>query len=254
MRVLTNSDASLGAQPITRLVVAPHADDEALGCGGMLAKYPHECAVVVLAEPDDVRVKEFSEAQQILGYHKAFFLDCPDGNVGQDMHGLVGLLDRVLNICRPIELYLPYPSVHQDHVAAYEAGVRSARLSMTVGHWFPPTVMVYDVAAYDLQLYPTDLRWNFFESLSEDEVDRKINAVGAYASQQVQGPHPLNGIKQSAHALGAARQVAFAEQYALVRAVRGQPDKPPERQDPEYRLPLQRDAAVSVWETEVTDR
>jgi N-acetylglucosamine malate deacetylase 1 len=30
-----------------RLVLAPHCDDETLGCGGLLAKYPDECGVVV---------------------------------------------------------------------------------------------------------------------------------------------------------------------------------------------------------------
>ncbi len=49
---------------ISRLVIAPHCDDESLGCGGLLAKYPSECAVVVLAKPDDVRRKEFEEARQ----------------------------------------------------------------------------------------------------------------------------------------------------------------------------------------------
>lgn len=207
---------------IRRLVLAPHADDEVLGCGGLLAKYPEESAVLVLARPDGVRAKEFEAAREILGYSTAIFLDLPDGRVGQDMHDLVGMLDSVLGNCRPDELYLPYPSTHQDHVAAYEAGMRSARLSMNAHHWYPPTVMVYDVPAYDLALYPSDLRWNVFESLDESEVDRKVMAVMAYASQQVQGPHPLNGVKDGAHALGSPRQVAWAEQYALVRAVRTQ--------------------------------
>lgn len=204
-----------------RVVVAPHADDETLGCGGLLAKYRDECAVVVLAHVDHTRAAEFHRAQRLLGYSRAYLLDLPDGSVGSDMHSLVGLMDRVLNACKPQELYLPYPSLHQDHVAAYEAGMRAARLSMSEGHWFPPTVMVYDVAAYDVSLYPTDLRWNVFESLEESHVDKKVQAVSAYASQHVQGPHPVNGIKQSAHAIGSARQVAWAEQYALVRSVRG---------------------------------
>ncbi len=220
MRIIPSSDKPRDLERVHRLIVAPHADDEALGCGGLLAKYPDDSAVVVLARPDDIRAKEFEAAQEILGYSAAAFLDLPDGSVGQDMHNLVGLLDTVLCACRPEELYLPYPSTHQDHVATYEAGMRSARLSMSAHHWFPPTVMVYDVPAYDLALYPTDLRWNVFESLDESQVDKKVEAVVAYASQQVQGPHPLNGIKQSAHALGSPRQVAFAEQFALVRAVR----------------------------------
>ncbi|HEU4511965.1 MAG TPA: PIG-L deacetylase family protein [Nocardioidaceae bacterium] len=205
---------------VSRVVLAPHADDEVLGCGGLLAKYPEECTVVVLATPDDVRAKELERARDVLAYRQIILLDLPDGSVGDNMRELVGQLDWVLNVCRPEELYLPYPSVHQDHVATYEAGMRSARLSMNSSHWFPPSVLVYDVAAYDVELYPTDLRWNVFESLNETQVDKKVEAVAAYASQQVEGPHPLNGVKEAAHALGSARQVAWAEHYALVRAVR----------------------------------
>lgn len=217
------NQASWHSRPeaVRRLIVAPHADDEVLGCGGLLAKYPDECGVVVLAEPTEDRAREFKHAQRILGYDEAYFLNLSDGNVGSNMHTLVGLLDQVLEVCRPEELYLPYPSMHQDHVAAYEAGMRSARLSMSAMHWFPPSVFVYDVAAYDISLYPTELRWNIFEELGEVEIDKKVLAVAAYVSQQVQGPHPLNGIKQAAHALGSGRQVGWAEQYALVRAVRG---------------------------------
>ncbi|KQX75832.1 hypothetical protein ASD10_11990 [Aeromicrobium sp. Root472D3] len=202
-------------------MVAPHADDESFGCGGVLAKYPEHSAVVVVAAADEDRRLECKRAQEVLGYRETHFLDLVDGAVGTDMHRLVGLLDDVLNISRPLELYLPYPSMHQDHVATYEAGMRAARLSMTPGHWFPPTVLVYDVAAYDVDLYPTNLQWNVFEPLAEDAIDLKVEAVRSYMSQQVAGPHPANGIKQTAHAIGSARQLHWAEQFALVRTVRG---------------------------------
>ena len=208
-------------RPARRVVIAPHADDETLGCGGLLAKYHDECAVIVLAHVDDTRAAEFRHAQELLGYPLAYLLDLPDGNVGRDMHSLVGLIDNALRMCKPHELYLPYPSLHQDHVAAYEAGMRAARLSMTEGHWFPPTVMVYDVNAYDVSLYPTDLRWNVFESLDEVDIDKKVVAASAYRSQQVSGHHPVNRIKECAQAIGSVRQLAWAEQYALVRFVRG---------------------------------
>ena len=203
-----------------RMIIAPHCDDESLGCGGLIAKYPRECTVVVLAEPDEVRRKEFDAARSILGYQDAIFLDLPDGYVGADMHQLVGHLDRLTAQVQPDELYLPYPSMHQDHVAGYEAGVRASRLSMSEGHWFTPSVFVYDVAAYDLNLYPTDLKWNTFESLTHEEVYAKAEAVAHYASQQVLTPHPANSIRQQARSLGAARQVQWAEQYSMIRAVR----------------------------------
>jgi LmbE family N-acetylglucosaminyl deacetylase len=207
-------------RPLTRLIVAPHCDDEALGCGGLIAKFPEQCSVVVLARPDEIRRKEFEEARAILGYSDAHFLHLPDGYVGADMAHLVRMLDELLAEVRPDELYLPYPSMHQDHIAGYEAGVRTSRLSMSEGHWFAPSVFVYDVAAYDLDLYPTDLKWNTFEALSEEHIDAKTEATAQYASQRVLTPHPANSIKKQAEATGAARQVLWAEQYAMVRAVR----------------------------------
>jgi LmbE family N-acetylglucosaminyl deacetylase len=212
--------AQRGRPRLTRLIIAPHCDDESLGCGGLIAKHPEECTVVVLAKPDEIRRKEFDEAQAILGFSMAHFFDLPDGYVGADMSGLVSKLDRLIAEIRPDEMYLPFPSLHQDHIAGYEGGMRAARLSMSEGHWFTPAVFVYDVAAYDIDLYPTDLKWNTFESLSEEQIDAKAEAVAQYASQRVMTPHPANSIKQHAHTTGAARQVRWAEQYVMVRAVR----------------------------------
>lgn len=208
-----------GARQAERLIIAPHCDDEVLGCGGLLAKNPSGSAVVVLAAPDDVRRKEFEAAREILGYSSATFLNLEDGYLGNNMHELVGLLDLVVAHLKPRALYLPCPSIHQDHIAAYEAGVRAGRLSMSAGHHFTPSIYVYDVAAYDLVLYPNDLHWNVFESLTEQQIDKKVEALGAYASQGVTGPHPINSIKQIAHTVGNARALHWAEQYALLRTV-----------------------------------
>jgi N-acetylglucosamine malate deacetylase 1 len=81
-------------------------------------------------------------------------------------------------------------------------------------------VLVYDIAVYDVNLYPSDLRWNVFEALTEEQADRKAEACAAYASENPGGPHPMNGIKEIAATVGLARKVEFAEQYALVRQVR----------------------------------
>lgn len=200
-------------------MLAPHCDDETLGCGGILAKYPDDCMVVVATEPDDVRMKEFKVASELLGYSSAEFLDFEDGYLDRDMHRLVGAIDRLVADYKPDVMYVPFPSMHQDHIAVYEAGVRAGRLSMTPGHHFTPTLLVYDVAAYDVNLYPSDLKWNVFESLTEEQVDRKVAALEAYGSQAIVGPHPANGIKSLAQTTGNARAVAYAEPFALVRTV-----------------------------------
>ncbi|WP_085528946.1 PIG-L deacetylase family protein [Kocuria massiliensis] len=203
-----------------RLIVAPHMDDESMGCGGLLAKYPQECVVVVTARGNETRRREFQAAMSTLGVTEVIELNLPDGSVGEHMADLVGELDRVCRDVRPDELYLPFPSLHQDHISAYEAGMRTSRLSMSHDHWSTPSVYVYDVAVYDVSLYPSDLRWNVFEPLTETDAELKAEACRCYESETPGDSHPINAIKELAAAVGKVRGLPFAEQYALVRHVR----------------------------------
>lgn len=202
-----------------RLVIAPHMDDESMGCGGLLAKYPDECVVVTVADSGPVRAAEHHQAMATLGVASEN-LGLRDGAVGQDMAELVRILDERVAHYRPTEMYLPFPSLHQDHIAVYEAGMRTARISMNLDHWVTNGVFVYDIAAYDMNLYPTDLRWNVFEPLTEEQVAKKEAACAAYVSESPTDIHPINSVRELAAATGHMRLVAYAEQYALVRQVR----------------------------------
>jgi len=203
-----------------RLVVAPHMDDESLGCGGLLAEYPADSAVVVLTDSGLTRRREFDQAMSVLGVSDTTLLSYADGQLSASMTDVVTTLDDLLAQHQPEEIYLPFPSLHQDHIAAYEAGMRACRISMSPDHWVPASVLVYDIAVYDVNLYPSDLRWNVFETLTEEQVDKKAAACAAYVSENPTGPHPMNSIKELASAVGQVRRVAYAEQYALVRQVR----------------------------------
>lgn len=205
---------------VKRMIVAPHMDDESMGCGGLMAKYPDDCIVVTVTDSGAVRAAEHAKAMSILGVTNTHTLGFEDGVTDKHMTELVGALDQLMGRVRPDELYLPYPSLHQDHIAVYEAGMRSSRVSMSADHHFPPSVLVYDIAAYDVNLYPTDLRWNVFESLSEEQVTKKAMACTAYQSEIPTDIHPINSVKQLAAAAGLVRLLPYAEQYALVRQVR----------------------------------
>lgn len=203
-----------------RLVIAPHMDDESMGCGGLLAKYPGEAVVVTVTQSGAQRAAEHERAMDLLGVRISQNLGFEDSRVERHMAELVGALDEVLARYRPDEVYLPYPSMHQDHIAVYEAGMRSCRVSMSAEHWFPPSVLVYDIASYDVNLYPTDLRWNVFEPLTEEQVNLKHAATMAYASENPSDVHPINATREIAAAVGRVRLLPYAEQYALVRNVR----------------------------------
>jgi LmbE family N-acetylglucosaminyl deacetylase len=203
-----------------RLVVAPHMDDESLGCGGLLAKHPDECTIVVVTDSGERRAREHAKALGLLGIADSILLGLPDGEVSAQMTALVTALDDLFARLRPDEVYLPFPSLHQDHISVYEAGMRACRISMSPTHWVPPSLFIYDISVYDLNLYPTDLRWNVFESLTEAQADLKAAACEAYETEHPSGPHPMTSVKQHAAAVGHVRLVEFAEQYALVRQVR----------------------------------
>jgi LmbE family N-acetylglucosaminyl deacetylase len=195
-------------------------DDESMGCGGLMAKYPDECLAVTVTDSGPIRAAEHARAMEILGVTQTRALGFEDGVTDRHMTELVRAIDSLLQEERPDEVYLPYPSLHQDHIAVYEAGMRSARVSMSADHHFPPSVLVYDIAAYDVNLYPTDLRWNVFEGLNEEQVTKKAMACTAYQSEIPTDIHPINSVKQLAAAAGLVRLLPYAEQYALVRQVR----------------------------------
>lgn len=204
----------------TRMIIAPHMDDESLGCGGLMAKYPDESIVVTVAASGERRLLEHRAALAILGVERTTPLDLIDGKVGDRMTELVAAIDRLMVEHEPDEVYLPFPSLHQDHIAVYEAGMRACRISMTEGHWIPSSVLVYDIAVYDLNLYPSDLRWNVFEQLTAEQAELKAAACAAYVSEVPTGNHPMNSIREIAATVGHGRLVDYAEQYALVRQVR----------------------------------
>src|SRR4051812_27476259 len=110
-----------------KLIIAPHADDETLGCAGIIARNPSEFVVAVLSDKDDGRMKEFHEAREILGYTEFVLPAFAPGSLADNARALVGHMDDMIRRYRPSELSLPMPGAHQDHIAAYECGIRAAR-------------------------------------------------------------------------------------------------------------------------------
>lgn len=199
----------------SRLVIASHAGDEVLGCGGMLAKYRDDSAVVILADPDEIHAGQIETAQWMLGDPEVTLLGLQIGHLADDVDRIVGALADVVAQVRPAEVYLPYPLLHHDHLVTFEAGMRSTRMSSPREDWPQVSVLAYHVGAVGPQDYPADVQWNVCEPLGEEDVDCKVAAAIAYRS-------PLAKVlKSRAEEIGSVRRTAWAEQFALVRSARG---------------------------------
>src|SRR5688500_14641573 len=124
-------------------VIAPHPDDEVLGCGGTV--YLRACRgervnVVFLTSGEHgmthlhppeawrIREREAEAAAAVLKVERVTFLRRPDYRLQEDLAGAAAALAPVLHREQPDILYLPHESDgHPDHMAS-AAIVRAALL------------------------------------------------------------------------------------------------------------------------------
>ncbi len=154
-------DVTAGSAGRTALVVAPHPDDETIGCGATIARKRAagtDVRVVVVCDgrsshphsrvigPDELaalRAEEVVEACRRLGVppDAVTLLGHPDESITGRSPELVDSLGRLMSETRPDEVYLPSPlDWHRDHIAVNGAA-RTAIAALDV----EPAVLEYPV-------------------------------------------------------------------------------------------------------------
>jgi len=169
------------------LIIAPHPDDESIGCGGTLCLHAgrgDSMAVVFLTSgelglkhlPQNkawlTREREAKKAARILGIARLFFLHLPDWLVGENVARATKKLAPLLKRLKPGLIYLPHPGEwHPDHRAALPV-VRAALRVVRIPR---PGLRAYEVwtplAGYD-----------HVENISA-VMPRKVRALRAHRSQ-----------------------------------------------------------------------
>ncbi len=218
------------------LVIAPHPDDEVLGCGGTIQKYINNgdevflCIVTKAYAPDwsddfiANRGKEIKCAEGILGINGIVFLDLPTVKLDTiPQKKLNDLMSDCINDIGPEVVFVPfYGDINKDHKLVCEATLVAARpkpgslikkvycyevLSET--EWAKPAQKIEDV------FIP-----NYYEDISEF-LDGKLKAMGCYKSELKDYPHPrsLEGIRILAQKRGTECGAMAAEAFMLIREV-----------------------------------
>ena len=126
------------------LVVAPHPDDETLGCGGMLLKNKLKDAELYwlimtnMADNLDVsndkankRQLEISRVAEAYGFKKIMVLDFQPAELDTiPIKSIIGKISEFVAEIEPNEIYLPFPrDAHSDHKVVFDACV-------SVTKWF----------------------------------------------------------------------------------------------------------------------
>lgn len=219
--VAPNEVPGVGPVPAAEkvLVLAPHMDDETIGCGGAIIAHVNAGAEVHVVYVTDgiqgftsdaqrkhdamqrreIRMRESEEACRVLGVHKTHYLDLPDGKSAVTPDA-VARLSTVLESVQPDLLYLPFiTDTHHDHRIS-----NALLLAACTERWDNLLLNCYEVWT---PLYP-----NHILDVTA-AMDKKMAALACYESQLT-----MNNYLSSVRGLNAYRAIAnrsegFAEAF-----------------------------------------
>jgi LmbE family N-acetylglucosaminyl deacetylase len=204
----------------TVLVVAPHPDDESIGCGGIICLHRQRgdrvhVAVLTSGEkgipglPEDevraIREAEAEQAGQVLGVNHFTFFRLPDGGVSAHIESGARVLGKLLRTVSPGLVYLPHPrESHPDHMAALPLAQAALASGPPLDPW--PRFRGYEV-------WSPLTQWEVLEDITP-VMARKLRAVRCYPSQLrfVRYDRAIRGLNRYRGAMTGGRR--FAEAFA----------------------------------------
>ena len=201
------------------LVIAPHSDDDVLGCGGLISKIKKEGGKVFVLifnlgfEKDDTkesqekRKNEVKEAMNVLkvdGYHLVH--DQPDNNRDLDaepLHSLIEVIESTSSVSlekiTPTIVAIPTIfSHHQDHVHVHHACIAALRPINTP---ISNIVLSYEAPEHSRWSVSGVFEPNLFVEI-DDMIENKIMAFNKYRSQVRPGDRDADSIRNQARYRG----------------------------------------------------
>lgn len=207
------------------LVIAPHLDDETLGCGGALLRHQDEGDAIhwllVTSRPANVGIMRAVAADydfatvRDLGFTPTTLDTVPTGT-------LIGAIAETVQALEPETLYVPFPGdAHSDHRHVFEAAAACFK-------WFryPSVKRVYACEIpSETDFGPRQDRESFRPTVFVDiarSIERKIGILGHFAHEMGAHPFPRSEVHIRALAVhrGAQSGFAAAEAFMLIKEAR----------------------------------
>lgn len=219
------------------LVIAAHADDEVLGCGGTISKLAKQGAdihIMFLADGVFSRDKEKSilqhdhktrqlsakKACNILGVNKVSFEEYPDNKMETiPLLSIVKSIEKIISIHQPEIVFTHHNGdLNIDHQITNRAVMTACR--PTPQHSVKQILFFEVLSSTEWQIpgtFPVFLP-NWYVDISS-ELDCKIKALKAYKNELHPWPHPrsVRGVLYLSRYRGTSVSVEAAEGFILGR-------------------------------------
>lgn len=216
------------------MVIAPHPDDEVLGCGGTIARLGAmgrhvEVVVATRGKPprfDAAQVErvqaEAKRAHAVLGVTRTHLLDFEAAALDRVPRAELNAgIAAIVAESRPDTLFLPFPAdLHFDHGLIFEAAMVAAR---PVGSHYPARILAYETVSETNWAAPyltPAFQPHVFVDIS-NYLDRKIEAFGCFESQVRASPNErsFETLRALAQVRGSCVSRRAAEAFVLIREV-----------------------------------
>lgn len=200
------------------LTLAPHTDDGEFGCGGSMAKLLDDgndvfCAAFSACEqsvlkdfPSDILITEVKAAAHTLGIKKENLI-LFDYQVRTFNFRRQEILDELIKLrkdIRPDIIFMPSANdIHQDHYTISQEGLRAFKFSTIFCYEMPWNNLTFNTSAFFV--------------LTEQQMQRKINAVKEYKSQAHRTYANPEFVKSLARVRGEQVSAQYAEAFDVIR-------------------------------------
>jgi LmbE family N-acetylglucosaminyl deacetylase len=219
------------------LIIAPHADDEVLGCGGIISKYSdsgNNVYVVIVTNanigaPDLFSVDDINKvrdealkAHELLKITKTFFLDFPAPRLDtHPSYEISNALTKIIYENNIHTMFIPHKGdIHRDHTVVHYSSLVAAR---PINNCPVKKILSYETLSETEWSSPNAgdvFIPNVFIDVTKFLLD-KLKAMSCYSSQIKMAPHPrsLDAIEHLARLRGSTINCRFAEAFMLIRSI-----------------------------------
>ncbi len=200
------------------LILSPHTDDSELGCGGTAARFVEEgrdVHVIAFSSceesvpqglPKNILETEWHAALDVIGIapENRTLLHFPVRHFPVHRQDILQSLIPFRDHWKPDLVFLPSnQDLHQDHRTIAEEGLRAFKGTSILGYEIPWNNVLFETRS--------------FIHLQRHHVEKKIEAMKAYASQSFRGYADPDFIFSLAKTRGVQIEVPYAEVFEAIR-------------------------------------